>query len=82
MARPCTAWLAGCAERAWWKSIVILDHIFKAASFETWQAVVERQCGSGTGCAAVLLAEMAVHVLANHCQTAWWNPLRQSGRYC
>ena len=34
----------------------MLDHIlepWKAASFEPWQAMVERQCGSGTGCAAV-----------------------------
>ena len=34
----------------------MLDHILKprqATSFEPWQAMVVRHCGSGTGCMAV-----------------------------
>ena len=45
-----------CAERARGRRIVILDHILKpwqATSFEPWQAMVVRHCGSGTGCMAV-----------------------------
>ena len=49
-------WGRCCAERARERRIVILDHILKpwqATSFEPWQAMVVRHCGSGTGCMAV-----------------------------